>query len=95
MATRRQKRRSKVPGIHPINPGQQLNDIASINFQNFTVMIKKLTSYLDYSMFAEAALAIFAVVFIAIVIRTLLIKSEIADEQSRIVLGDKKENVHE
>ena len=32
-------------------------------------MIKKLTEFLDYALFAELALVIFAVVFIAVVIR--------------------------
>ena len=52
-------------------------------------MIKKLTSFLDYGLFAELALAIFAIVFIAIVIRTLLLKSETTRRQAAIVLGDK------
>ena len=54
-------------------------------------MIKKLTSFLDYGFFAEAALAIFACVFIAIVIRTLMIKSETTKQQAKIVLGDQEE----
>lgn len=52
-------------------------------------MIKKLTSFLDYGVFAEGALAIFALVFIAIVVRTLLIKSNVTDEQALIVLDDR------
>lgn len=52
-------------------------------------MIKKLTSFLDYGIFAEAALAIFALVFIAIVIRTLLMNSDLTNEQASIVLSDK------
>ena len=51
-------------------------------------MIKKLTSFLEYGIFAEAALAIFALVFIAIVIRTFLMNSETAYQQASIVLGD-------
>ena len=51
-------------------------------------MIKKLTSYLDYGVFAEAALGIFMLVFIAIVIRTLMMKSEVAERHAAIVLGD-------
>ncbi|MEL7498974.1 MAG: hypothetical protein AAFN77_15310 [Planctomycetota bacterium] len=59
-------------------------------------MIKRLTSYLDYSLFAEIALSIFAAVFIAVVIRTLLIKQEVTQQQSRIVLGDEAtESNHE
>ncbi len=54
-------------------------------------MIKKLTSFLDYGMFAEIALAIFACVFIAIVIRTLMLKNETTTRQASIVLGDQEE----
>ncbi len=42
-------------------------------------------------MFAEIALAIFAVVFVSIVIRTLLLQSETTSQQAKIVLGDDKE----
>ena len=55
-------------------------------------MIKKLTSYLDYSLFAELALLVFAGVFIAIVIRTLLTKRTTTERQAKIVLEDKMEN---
>ncbi len=51
-------------------------------------MIKKLTSFLEYGVFAEIALAIFACVFIAIVIRTLLMSREQSNQQSLIVLDD-------
>ena len=51
-------------------------------------MIKKLTSFLDYGLFAEMALAIFAAVFIAVVIRTLLTNRETTKEQAYIVLDD-------
>lgn len=54
-------------------------------------MIKKLTSFLDYGVFAEIALAIFAIVFIAIVIRTLMMRSETTKRQASIVLGDQEE----
>lgn len=54
-------------------------------------MIKKLTSFLDYGLFAEIALAIFAVVFVAIVIRTLLMQTEMTTRQANIVLGDQEE----
>lgn len=54
-------------------------------------MIKKLTSFLDYGVFAEIALAIFAVVFVAIVIRTLLMGTEMTTRQAKIVLGDQEE----
>lgn len=55
-------------------------------------MIKKLTSFLDYGVFAEIALAIFATVFVAIVIRTLMMKRETTAQHAAIVLGDKREN---
>lgn len=54
-------------------------------------MIKKLTSYLDYGMFAELALVMFACVFIAVVVRTLLTNGDVTSEQAKIVLGDKAE----
>lgn len=54
-------------------------------------MIKKLTEFLDYSMFAELALVMFAIIFIAIVIRTLLMRSETTRQQAHIVLDDKTE----
>ena len=54
-------------------------------------MIKKLTSYLDYSMFAELALLLFAFIFVAIVLRTLLTRSEITTQQAGIVLDDASE----
>ena len=54
-------------------------------------MIKQLTEYLDYTLFAEIALVLFAFIFIAIVIRTLLLKSETTREQANIVLEDQTE----
>ena len=54
-------------------------------------MIKKLTSYIDYSLFAEVALVMFAAIFIAVVIRTLCTRSEITNRQAKIVLGDQPE----
>jgi hypothetical protein len=54
-------------------------------------MIKKLTSFLDYGLFAEIALGIFAAVFIAIVIRTLLTNRETIRQQAQIVLDDFEE----
>jgi hypothetical protein len=56
-------------------------------------MIKKLTSFLDYGVFAEIALAIFACVFVAIVIRTLMMGSETTTKQASIVLGDSEEPI--
>lgn len=57
-------------------------------------MIKQLTSFLEYGVFAELALAIFAAVFIAIVIRTLMTGSEVTKQNARIVLDDEKESTH-
>lgn len=54
-------------------------------------MIKKLISYLDYSLFAELALLMFAAIFIAIVIRTLRTQSDTTNRHAKIVLGDKPE----
>lgn len=51
-------------------------------------MIKQLTEYLNYGLFAEIALVLFAAIFIAVVIRTLRTKSEITTRQAKIVLGD-------
>ena len=56
-------------------------------------MIKKLTSFLDYGVFAEIALAIFACVFVAIVIRTLMTRSETTTQQANIVLDDAEEPI--
>jgi len=54
-------------------------------------MIKKLTSFLDYSLFAECALVLFAIIFIVVVIRTLMTRSDETQRQANIVLGDKRE----
>lgn len=54
-------------------------------------MIKKLTEYLDYSLFAELALLMFAAIFIAVVIRTLKTRSDITNQHAKIVLGDQSE----
>ena len=54
-------------------------------------MIKNLTSFLDYSMFAELAVAMFAIIFVVIVIRTLSVRSDITKRQASIVLGDHTE----
>lgn len=55
-------------------------------------MIKKLTDVLDYGFFAELSLAIFAAVFIAIVIRTLMMRQDLAEQSARIVLNDNEES---
>lgn len=54
-------------------------------------MIKQLTAYLGYALFAEVALAIFALVFVVIVIRTLLLGRDTTREQANIVFDDKTE----
>lgn len=54
-------------------------------------MIKKLTEYLDYTLFAEFALIMFALIFVAIVVRTLLLRSESTREQANIVFDEKPE----
>ena len=54
-------------------------------------MIKNLTSFLDYGIFAEIAVAIFATVFIAIVIRTMLQNNDEIERNAHIVLGDQEE----
>ena len=54
-------------------------------------MIKQLTEYLEYTMFAEIALVMFAIIFIAIIIRTLMLGRETTQEQANIVFDDKTE----
>ena len=54
-------------------------------------MIKELTKFLDYGVFAEIALLIFAMVFLAIVVRTLLTSKEQSHRQASIVLADQEE----
>lgn len=58
-------------------------------------MIKKLLEQLDYGLFAELSLALFLLVFISVVIRTLLTRSAITAQQSLIVLNDSVEEPHE
>lgn len=58
-------------------------------------MIKKLTSFLEYGVFAEIALAIFAGVFIAIVIRTLMMRPDTTKQNAQIVLEDLEEATYE
>ena len=67
-------------------------DIINETANRKKAMIKKLTSYLDYSMFAELALVLFAIIFVAVIIRTLLTRSDETRRQANIVLGDKWEN---
>jgi len=54
-------------------------------------MIKNLTSNLDYSMFAELSVVMFAIVFVSVVIRTLTTRGEITKRQANIVFGDSSE----
>ena len=54
-------------------------------------MIKLLTEYLGYDAFAELALVMFAIIFVTIVIRTLMMHSDTTREQSKIVLDDNHE----
>jgi hypothetical protein len=54
-------------------------------------MIKQVLNQMDISWYAEAALMLFAMVFVAVVLRTLFTKSEITDRQARIVLGETPE----
>jgi len=56
-------------------------------------MIKNLTSFLNYGLFAEIALAIFAAVFVAIVIRTLMMNHEATKYQAGIVFDDSEESI--
>lgn len=51
-------------------------------------MIKELTTFLDYSLFAELALGIFTAVFVAITIRTLLIRKSHTQQYASIVLEE-------
>ena len=54
-------------------------------------MIKLVLDQFNASWFAEAALLMFAMVFIAIVMRTLLTRNEVTNQQAEIVLGDQTE----
>ena len=54
-------------------------------------MIKKLNALLDYGLFAEIALVMFAAVFLAVVIRTLLTNRDITRQQAEIVLDEQTE----
>ena len=54
-------------------------------------MIKQLVKHLDYSLFAELALVSFAIIFVAVVIRTLVMRSDVTRQHANIVLGDQTE----
>jgi len=55
-------------------------------------MIKHVLNQFNAALFAEIALVIFAMAFLAVVIKTLFTKKEITDDQAKIVLGDNQEN---
>ena len=55
-------------------------------------MIKKVLEFIDVSLFAEIALLIFAITFVAIVLRTLMTRKEISQQQANIVFGDNAED---
>ncbi len=55
-------------------------------------MIKQALEQLSYSIFAEAALLMFALIFVAVVVRTLLTRRDVTKQQAKIVLGDQTEN---
>lgn len=56
-------------------------------------MIKQVLQQMDISCYGEMALALFCIVFVAVVIRTLLTKTEITNQQARIVLGESNEEL--
>ena len=51
-------------------------------------MIKQVIQYLDASVCAETALVIFACVFVAVTIRTLLTNQKLTNQQANVVLED-------
>ncbi len=55
-------------------------------------MIKQILTQMNLSYFAEAALVLFAIVFVAIAVRTLLSSTAVAEQQSRIVLDEQPEH---
>lgn len=58
-------------------------------------MIKHVLNQFNAAMFAEIALVIFAIAFIAVVIKTLTTKKEEMDDHSMIVLSDPPEKPSE
>ena len=56
-------------------------------------MIQKVMSNIDISILPEIALAMFAFIFVTIVIRTLLMRSDTEQQQAAIVLGDREEEM--
>ncbi len=55
-------------------------------------MIKQVLNQIDISWYAELSLVLFSLVFVAVVIRTLLTKSEITQQQANVVLEDHSED---
>lgn len=55
-------------------------------------MIKQVLNQIDISWYAELSLLLFSMVFVAVVIRTLLTKSEITRQQANVVLEDHSED---
>ena len=51
-------------------------------------MVKELMQFLNYGRLAEIALVIFALVFVAVVVRTLLMRRELTEAQSQVVLNE-------
>lgn len=58
-------------------------------------MLRDVITALDYSMCAEIALAIFATVFLAVGVRTLLANRSELDECAAIPLNDDVETAHD
>lgn len=54
-------------------------------------MIKHVLNQFNAAIFAEISLLIFAAVFVAVVIRTLMTKSETANHHANVVLDDLEE----
>ncbi len=55
-------------------------------------MIKQVLEQMNAAVFAELALLMFAIIFVAIVARTLLTRSETTNRQANIVFGDNAED---
>ncbi|MBN8600086.1 MAG: hypothetical protein J0M26_03475 [Planctomycetes bacterium] len=51
-------------------------------------MIKDVVSYLDYSLCANISLVIFMVVFVAVTLRTLLVRKDSMNQNASIVLEE-------
>ena len=51
-------------------------------------MIQQMLNQIDYSLFAELSLVLFAIVFVAVTLRTLLTRGDVTRRQAEIVLHD-------